>query len=199
MGETTGELCRREREAARAFDSLRPEGPRGPAPLRLRPEGHDLDTGWDRRGGSSHDRVANVDHSGAACRLPSPDASFRGSVMVEAGVPVKVVGGEIEPAGDLEAQPVDKAELERRKLRHYHRLLLPRKLLGSRQERVTNVAGDNDVLARALEHGTCELGHRGLTVGPGDPSQRDVRPCGPLGLDLGPGELHLGDDGYPRL
>ncbi len=132
--------------------------------------------------GGEHGRVARL--------LPLEQPQLRVSVLLEAAVPVEMVGLEVEQDADARPERVHVLELERGELEHEPgavRRLEP-------ADRCADVAGDLDGYAAGTEDLADELGGRRLAVRAGDADDRARREEPRAQLDLAPHR----ESGRPR-
>jgi len=88
-------------------------------------------------------------------------------VPLERAVAVQVVRSEVEDHADMEARPVNRLQLEARKLEHHP--VPGRDLFQAVEHRVADVAAHDDRPVARREHDSGECGGRGLAVGACDP------------------------------
>ena len=189
-------LCRpgRRRAAARHRPALVAwdpgEGHPGlqPEPARGGPAGGERHRGAGGVGDvGRHHRVVGAVDRPVVGALVGPDLGLGLGVGGQAGVPVEVVGGEVEPGAGLEVQGPGEAELEAGQLDHHRvgRVAVEHGV----DQRQPDVAGGHRLDPRGGQHGRGQLGGGGLAVGAGHPDQRHGRDPGRQ-LDLAP-------DGHP--
>ena len=109
--------------------------------------------------------VVGIDDREVSRPLAREEARLGRGIVVEAGVPVEVVGGDVREHRHVRVEEVDRLELERRDLAHE----VARPLLGEkRRERRADVAREDDASALALQDFGDPGRRRGLAVGAGD-------------------------------
>ena len=130
-----------------------------------------------------HHRVVGAVDRPVVGALVGPDLGLGLGVGGQTGVPVEVVGGEVEPGPGLQVQGPGEAELEAGQLDH-HRVGWVAVEHGVDQGQ-PDVAGGHRLDPRGGQHGRGQLGGGGLAVGAGHPDQRHGRDPGRQ-LDLAP-------------
>jgi hypothetical protein len=162
-------------------------------PARRGPAGGERHPGAGRGGRvGGHHRVLGAVDRPVVGALVGPDAGLGLGVGGQVGMPVEVVGGEVEPGPGVQAEGPGETELEAGQLDH-HRLGRVAVQDGVDQGQA-DVAGGHGRAARGGQHGRGQLGGGGLAVGPGHPDQRHGRDPGRQ-LDLAPDRDPAGQGG----
>ena len=129
------------------------------------PKRDQLHSGGDALGRSPDLGVVTIDDRCTTGALLRPDLRLGPGIMSQVRVPVKVVGGEVQPTTYVRAERLGELELERGHLGHQHRFLAGDNMGDRLQQRVAHVACRHSVSSRGGQHGGYELGHRRLPVG----------------------------------
>jgi hypothetical protein len=155
-----------------------------PETARLDVAGRERHPPAGRGGGVGRDhRVVGRVQRPVVIALVGPDARLGGRVRVQVGMPVEVVGREVEPGAGGQPEAVGETQLEAGQLDHDR--LGRRGGQHSVDQRPADVAGGHGAQAAGVQHGRGQLGGGGLAVGAGDPDQRHAGQAG-AELDLAP-------------